>query len=147
MVAPCLMSSEHPLHMVNGVFNAVFVKGNMLGDSMYYGRGAGKLPTASAVVSDVIDCARHLGKVIMCFWDSEEAQMLSIEDTEKRFFFRVKSGSEEKVRALFGETDMVKLPEVSEEYGVVTHSMKERDFAALYEQLGDERVGARIRIA
>lgn len=147
MVAPCLISSEHPLHMVNGVFNAVFVKGNMLGDSMYYGRGAGKLPTASAVVSDVIDCARHLGKVIMCFWDSEEAQMLSIADTEKRFFFRVKSGSEEKVRALFGETDMVKLPEVSEEYGVVTHSMKERDFAALYEQLGDERVGARIRIA
>ena len=40
----------------------------MLGDSMYYGRGAGKLPTASAVVSDVVDCARHQGKVIMCFW-------------------------------------------------------------------------------
>ena len=146
MVAPCLISSEHPLYMVNGVFNAVFVKGNMLGDSMYYGRGAGKLPTASAVVSDVIDCARHLGKVIMCFWDSEEAKLLSIEDTEKRFFFRVKSGSEDKVRAAFGEVELIKLPEVSEECGIVTGSMKERDFAALYEQLGEERVGSRIRM-
>ena len=59
MVAPFLLSKEHPLAMVHGVFNAVFVTGNMLGDSMYYGRGAGKLPTASAVVSDVVDCARH----------------------------------------------------------------------------------------
>lgn len=146
MVAPCLISAEHPLHMVNGVFNAVFVKGNMLGDSMYYGRGAGKLPTASAVVSDVIDCARHIGKVIMCFWDSEDAKMLSIEDTEKRFFFRVKSSGEEKVRALFREIQFIKLPEAPEECGVVTPVMKEKEFAALYEQLGDERIGARIRM-
>ena len=72
MVAPFLISREHPLYSVNDVFNAVYVHGNMLGDSMYYGRGAGKLPTASAVVSDVVDCARHQGKTIMCFWDEEK---------------------------------------------------------------------------
>ena len=146
MVAPCLISSDHPLYMVNGVFNAVFVKGNMLGDSMYYGRGAGKLPTASAVVSDVIDCARHLGKVIMCFWDAEEEKLLSIDDAERRFFFRVKSGSEEKVRALFGEVELIRLPEMPEECGILTQTMKEKDFGALYTQLGEEKIGARIRM-
>ena len=84
MVAPFLISREHPLYMVNGVFNAVCVHGNMLGDSMYYGRGAGKLPTASAVVSDVVDCARHIGKVIMCFWDAQNVELTGIdEDKEK----------------------------------------------------------------
>ena len=55
MVAPFMISRDNPLYMVNDVFNAVCVHGNMLGDSMYYGKGAGKLPTASAVVSDVVD--------------------------------------------------------------------------------------------
>ena len=82
----------------------------------------------------------------MCFWDSEDAKMLSIEDTEKSFFFRVKSGGEEKVRALFGEIKLIKLPEAPEECGIVTSIMKEKDFAALYEQLGEERIGVRIRM-
>lgn len=55
-----MIRKDCPLAFVNDVFNAVYVKGNMLDDTMYYGRGAGKLPTASAVVSDVIDCARHV---------------------------------------------------------------------------------------
>ncbi len=75
MVAPFMISKSHPLYMVNDVFNAVCVHGNMLGDSMYYGRGAGKLPTASAVVSDVVDCARHIGKVIMCFWEAQDVAL------------------------------------------------------------------------
>lgn len=78
MVAPFLISREHPLYSVNDVFNAVYVHGNMLGDSMYYGRGAGKLPTASAVVSDVVDCARHQGKTIMCFWDEEKVEVADV---------------------------------------------------------------------
>ena len=147
MVAPFLIDGEHPLHMVNGVFNAVFVKGNMLGDSMYYGRGAGKLPTASAVVSDVIDCARHIGKEIMCFWDAEEADMLSIDQAERRFFFRVKAGNAERVKTLFGvDLEEVKLPEVSEECGFVTPVLTEKDFAERYEKLADAKVGGRLRI-
>lgn len=146
MVAPFMIEETHPLHMVNGVFNAVFVKGNMLGDSMYYGRGAGKLPTASAVVSDVIDCARHLGKVIMCFWDAQEAKMMCIDEVERKFFFRVKAGSEEKVRALFGEIEEVRLDDVPDETGFVTQSMKEKEFAGLYGQMGDIVLGERIRL-
>ena len=65
MVAPFLVGKDSPLYSVNGVFNGVFVHGNMLGDAMFYGSGAGKLPTASAVVADVVDCAKHLNKTVM----------------------------------------------------------------------------------
>ena len=146
MVAPFMISAEHPLHMVNGVFNAVFVHGNMLGDSMYYGKGAGKLPTASAVVSDVIDCARHIGKVIMCFWDATDAKLMNVEEAENKFFFRVKSGNEDKVKAVFGEVKSVKLPGKDEEEAFVTSLMKEKDFAEKYEKLADICVGNRIRV-
>lgn len=146
MVAPFMISAEHPLHMVNGVFNAVFVHGNMLGDSMYYGKGAGKLPTASAVVSDVIDCARHIGKVIMCFWDATEAKLMNVEEAENKFFFRVKSGNEDKLKAVFGEVKSVKLPGKDEEEAFVTSLMKEKDFAEKYEKLADICVGNRIRV-
>lgn len=146
MVAPFMISAGHPLHMVNGVFNAVFVRGNMLGDSMYYGRGAGKLPTASAVVSDVIDCARHLGKVIMCFWDAEDAKLLSVDEAESRFFFRLESGNADKAKALFGEElKVVTLPGVAEEEGFVTSVLKEKDFNEKYEKLKDVQVGVRLR--
>lgn len=147
MVAPFLITENHPLHMVSGVFNAVFVKGNMLGDSMYYGRGAGKLPTASAVVSDVIDCARHIGKVIMCFWDAQDTEIMSIDEIERKFFFRVKAGYEEKVRELFGEDiQVIKPDDVSDEIGFVSSIMKEKDFASKYALLGDARLGERIRL-
>ena len=65
LVAPMLLSEEHPLCNVNDVFNAVFVRGNMLGDAMFYGSGAGKLPTASAVVADVVDAAKHLHRNVV----------------------------------------------------------------------------------
>ena len=64
IVAPHLVPKESPLYNVNGVFNGVMVRGNMVDDLMFYGRGAGKLPTASAVISDVIECAKNIGKNI-----------------------------------------------------------------------------------
>lgn len=146
MVAPFMISADHPLHMVNGVFNAVFVHGNMLGDSMYYGKGAGKLPTASAVVSDVIDCARHIGKVIMCFWDATDAKLMNVEEAENKFFFRVKSGNGEKVKVVFGEVKSVKLSGMDEEEAFVTSLMKEKDFTEKYEKIADICVGNRIRV-
>ena len=60
LVAPFLVGQENPLYGVKGVFNSIFVHGNMLGDAMFYGSGAGKLPTASAVVADVVDEAKNL---------------------------------------------------------------------------------------
>lgn len=147
MVSPFLIDGNHPLHMVNGVFNAVFVRGNMLGDSMYYGRGAGKLPTASAVVSDVIDCARHIGKVIMCFWDAEDADLISIDQVERKFFFRVKTEGKDKARELFGEgLEEAVLDGVADECGFITPVMTEAAFADNYGKLAGVSVGGRLRI-
>lgn len=62
MVSPRMVCADNPLYNVEDVFNGILVEGNMLGKAMFYGRGAGKLPTASAVVSDIIDIAANLGK-------------------------------------------------------------------------------------
>src|SRR5690606_19267096 len=89
MVAPVMIDSEHPLYSVNDVFNGIFVKGNILGDTMFYGKGAGKLPTASAVVADVIDAAKHIGTNIMTIWKKDKLELADIANASHRFFVRV----------------------------------------------------------
>ena len=127
MVAPFLIEKGHPLYSVSDVFNAVYVHGNMLGDSMYYGRGAGKLPTASAVVSDVVDCARHLGKTVMCFWDNKQVKLMDIADTERRFFVRVEAAKKQDALAAFGSVEEINA-QVAEEFAFVTDVMTEKTF-------------------
>ena len=128
--------------MVNDVFNAVFVHGNMLGDSMYYGRGAGKLPTASAVVSDVVDCARHIGKVIMCFWDDETVKLTGIDEASRKFFVRVAAEKEKEAIAVFGSMAVVEA-DVAGEFAFVTDAMTEKEFNEKAEKVG---IISRIRI-
>ncbi len=145
MVAPCMISKEHPLAMVNDVFNAVFVTGNMLGDSMYYGRGAGKLPTASAVVSDVVDCARHQGKTVMCFWDKEEVKLSDVAEVERSFFVRALSSAKDAVVAAFPNGAVVTVDGRNDDFGYFTAAMKEKDFATKCAELGDA-VLSKIRV-
>ncbi len=142
MVAPFMINKSHPLYMVNGVFNAVCVHGNMLGDSMYYGRGAGKLPTASAVVSDVVDCARHIGKVIMCFWDAQEAALTGIEKASRRFFVRVAQEQESKALQAFEQVSVIKA-HVPGEFAFITERMPEEEFNDRARRTG---IISRIRI-
>lgn len=142
MVAPFMISKQHPLYMVNDVFNAVCVHGNMLGDSMYYGRGAGKLPTASAVVSDVVDCARHIGKVIMCFWDDQDVELTGIEQAERRFFVRVEEEKESKALQVFESVSVIEA-DVSGEFAFVTDQMTEKEFNDKAQEVG---IISRIRI-
>lgn len=135
MVAPFLISTEHPLYSVSDVFNAIYVHGNMLGDSMYYGRGAGKLPTASAVVSDVVDCARHLGKTVMCFWENEDVKVTGIEEDRGKFFVRVTSAQKDAAISTFGSLAEINVG-IAEEFAFMTHVMTEKDFNDKIEQLG-----------
>lgn len=88
MVAPFMLSKNHPLSTVDGVFNAIFVKGNVLGDTMYYGSGAGSLPTASAVVSDVIDAVRHMGENVHIDWIDEKLEILELNYVPVKAFIR-----------------------------------------------------------
>ena len=135
MVAPFMISKEHPLYCVSDVFNAVYVHGNMLGDSMYYGRGAGKLPTASAVVSDVIDCARHQGKTVMCFWDDENVKVSDIGEDKRKFFVRVKADKKEEAMKAFGALAEVNVG-IAEEFAFMTQTMSEKDFDDKIAQIG-----------
>ena len=135
MVAPFLIGQDSPLYSVNDVFNAVFVHGNMLGDSMYYGRGAGKLPTASAVVSDVVDCARHQGKTIMCFWDAENVKVADIGDAKRKFFVRVKADQKEAAMKAFGSLAEVSVG-IAEEFAFMTQVLSEKEFNEKIEQAG-----------
>ncbi|MBR5597508.1 MAG: homoserine dehydrogenase [Lachnospiraceae bacterium] len=142
MVAPCMISQEHPLFCVSDVFNAVFVRGNMLGDSMYYGRGAGKLATASAVVADVVDAARHLGTTVTCLWDEEVLKLKDYQNSSKKFFVRVKEEGADKAAALFGYIEKIQV--VDGEFGFVTEVMTEKEFADKVEQLPE--MITRIRV-
>ncbi len=135
MVAPFMISRDHPLYSVNGVFNAVYVHGNMLGDSMYYGRGAGKLPTASAVVSDVVDCARHPGKTIMCFWDEETVHVTNIEEAKHKFFVRIDADKKEAAAEVFGTLAQVSVG-IKKEYAFMTQLMSEKQFNEKIEKIG-----------
>lgn len=143
MVSPFLISKNHPLSMVNDVFNAVCVHGNMLGDSMYYGRGAGKLPTASAVVSDVVDCARHIGKIITCFWDAEDVKLTNVDEVERAFFVRVEKAKEQEAKETFGDVKEITAG-VDGEFAFVTGRMSEKEFNEKAEKIG---VISRIRFA
>lgn len=143
MVSPFLISKSHPLSMVNDVFNAVCVHGNMLGDSMYYGRGAGKLPTASAVVSDVVDCARHIGKIITCFWDAENVKLTNVDEVERTFFVRVEKAKEQEAKETFGDVKEITAG-VDGEFAFVTGRMSEKEFNEKAEKVG---VISRIRFA
>jgi homoserine dehydrogenase len=71
-VAPAMISKMHPLANVDDVFNAIVVNGDAIGEAMFYGRGAGKLPTASAVVADIIDIVKHAGSVGKSTWEIKE---------------------------------------------------------------------------
>lgn len=145
MVAPFMLPRDNPLAMVNDVFNGVLVTGNMLGDALFYGRGAGKLPTASAVVADVIDCARHQGKTVICMWEREEARLADAAETQRRFFVRAKSEAGADVEAAFPGGESFSAPECPGELGYFTPAVKEKEFFEKYQELGDKVLG-RIRL-
>ena len=139
IVAPCLLYPDHPLYNVNGVFNSIFVHGNVLGDAMFYGSGAGKLPTASAVVADVVDAAKHLDRNIMTMWKQEKLKIEDKAGSRRKFFVRMKGSEEELLPQIldsFGEVEVVKVPGLDGEFGFITPVMMEGDYetrAGLYQ--------------
>ena len=130
MVAPFLISELHPLYSVNDVFNAIFAKGNVLGDVMFYGSGAGKLPTASAVVADVVDAAKHLHRNIMTFWSSRKLELTDLSDAKRRFFVRVKGNKKTdaiKMAEIFGPIEVV-TADIAGEFGFITGEYTEAEY-------------------
>lgn len=142
-VAPMMLDSRHPLSGIDDVFNGIFVHGNVLDDVMFYGRGAGKLPTASAVVSDVVDAVKHMGKNIMTIWDAEPLEIGDFSQAVNRFFVRTASDSEETVKEIFGDVEFVDAG-ISSEKAFLTKAMTEGSFAVLKNRLADVKNVIRV---
>ncbi len=107
MVAPALVPHTSLLSGVKDVFNSVLIRGNAVGDVFLCGRGAGKLPTASAVVADILDAAKHFEFLKGWGWQDEiEGQVLCQEDLESAWYIRANNTADE-VLALFGDADIV----------------------------------------
>lgn len=104
-VSPMLIKDEHPISCVNGVFNAIMVTGDCVGDVMFYGRGAGKLPTASAVVADIVDSVKHRERSKKIYWEHQEENISASKDDVKfRYFVRC-TDTEDNIKNTFGECE------------------------------------------
>lgn len=146
MVCPMMIPTSHPLGGVNGVFNAVFLNGNMVDNLMFYGRGAGKLPTASAVVADVIQEARNIEHNLEnIVWSEEKLALTPVSDFERRFFIRLpKTVTKEEATTVFGEVEQVYVDGI-DEFAFITSKVKEQVIEQKLAQF--ETVINRIRLA
>ena len=155
IVAPMFISNESQLSSVDDVFNGILVKGDSTGDVVFYGKGAGKLPTASAVVADVMDCVKHISSRKYLMWeDGTPDNILPFEQSEYAMY--VLANAEDKSTAFaaannaFGEcTKLSREKEREDELAFVTPVLSYADFeksVGKFEQCG-AKVVTSIRIA
>lgn len=130
MVAPVMINADHPLYAVNDVFNGIMVEGNMVDKLMFYGRGAGSLPTASAVVADVVEMAKNPHTTLVTSWSTKKLPLADKGTWVRKFFVRVAENTEEKkaqVEAAFGPVSYVELEGLNE-FAFVTPEMAEAEY-------------------
>ncbi|MBE7021888.1 MAG: homoserine dehydrogenase [Ruminococcaceae bacterium] len=132
-VSPMLIPKGHQLADVNGVFNAILVKGDSIGDVMFYGQGAGKLPTASAVVADVIDAAKHIHTNKLITWKEVKENFMVDPDTVVARFF-VKANAAEVMKDFPGAEP---LGDEAGTWYFVTEAMPEGEFKKKLNGRGD----------
>lgn len=143
-VAPVMIGKDHPLYSVNDVYNGILVRGNMLGTTMFYGSGAGKLPTASAVVADIIEALRNDGNHVKMGWDSRRLDISPIKGLSFRYFVRIKGIADKRlkeVEAILGKAEVIELDHM-DEFAVLTGVLTEEE----YERKAKELPGIRQRI-
>ncbi len=131
LVAPVMINENHALYAVNDVFNGILVKGNVVDQVMFYGRGAGSLPTASAVVADVIEAAQNPNRNIMKPWSSSKLELSDISEDTKKFFVRIegsKTAKKNSVEAVFGEVSYIEI-EGLDEFAFITPVMSEAEYS------------------
>ncbi|MBE6904038.1 MAG: homoserine dehydrogenase [Ruminococcaceae bacterium] len=133
LVAPMLIENSCPLACVSDVFNAVMVEGNAVGDVMFYGRGAGKLPTASAVVADMIDCVKHVNARKELFWqDSDNSFVSDIKEENVRMYVRICPEGLQKVMEIFPDAKTI---QIENDFAFITSEMKEKQIDEGLEKL------------
>ncbi|WP_300682562.1 homoserine dehydrogenase [Acutalibacter sp. 1XD8-36] len=156
MVAPMFISRDSQLANVDDVFNGILVRGDATGDVVFYGKGAGKLPTASAVVADVIDCVKHMKARKYLFWEDAKPDYIEpFESITGDFFLRVQGeGSSDEAFAMAagvlpGAARIVRREEAPGEAGLSVENITEAQLKGCINKLeaGGVRVLDRIRIS
>jgi len=147
-VAPVLVDAKDPLCSVTDVFNGIKVVGNMLGTSMFYGSGAGKLPTASAVVGDMISAVRHGKEPETIGWSSEKLEIHSVSELPRKYFARFEGSRTDRkaiVEESFGKVKWMKL-DGKDEFAILTGEMTGDAFDAAAEKVGGlrQKIAARV---
>lgn len=143
-VEPQLLDGSQPLSSVENVFNAILVTGNAIGDVMFYGQGAGKMPTASAVVADVIDAAKHINQRKYVDWDAgSEDLVVSPDVLQSRWYVRM-NASAEQVKLRFGDVAFLARSGAPEgESAFLTPAMTKPE---LLQKLSGAAAGSLIRV-
>ncbi len=154
LVAPMLVSCHSQLGTIENEFNGIMVRGDCTGDVVFYGKGAGSMPTASAVVADMVDCCHHLKTRRYLFWaDSDNGNVIPYSESETAMYVRISSDYSEsvliKAKELFGELEVLDSGDKHNEIAFVTPVMKIGEIDALLEKLTDGKaeVSSKIRVS
>lgn len=143
MVAPHLLNCRHQLAHVDDVFNGIMVHGNHVGDVMFYGQGAGKLATASAVVADIVDVAHHLEHRRDIFWEKTQQQLVEEYDAcHTRYYVRVewKDDTQALVRDVLGDVQVVSCADYPQQRALLTAERVEQELGSAVQQLKQKGV-------
>lgn len=152
-VEPMLVSNESQLSSVDDVFNGILVKGDATGDIVFYGKGAGKLPTASAVVADIIDCVKHLKARKQMFWkeNNDENYVALYEDIKASFYIRfdLNGNSESIIDKKFSDIQKFYKSTKDNNIAIITPIMKIRDINRIINEIENENIKilSKIRVA
>ncbi|MBQ7186047.1 MAG: homoserine dehydrogenase [Ruminococcus sp.] len=154
IVCPRLVEKSNMLSSVDDVYNAITVRGDGVGDVLFYGRGAGKLPTASAVVGDIIDCLKHRDRRIMIDWEDcrDKDYVVPYKQINNSMYVRITADNAEALKPviseLFGKVMYLERNDrPEEELAFITPMMKEADIDAALEKLSESaEIGSKIRL-
>ena len=147
-VAPVFINARNPLYSVSGVFNGILLNSNMLGESMYYCSGAGKLPTASAVVGDMIAAVQQKDRPAALGWTGQRLEVLPVRQLPWKYFARFEGSREEKktlTEELFGKVRWLELAGL-DEFAILTGPMTGEEFDRAAGQLGGLRRAIRAQV-
>ena len=140
-VAPMLVSNESQLSSIDDVFNGILVRGDSTGDVVFYGKGAGKLPTASAVVADIVDCVKHISARKYLFWDDcDGSNVLPYDESISAMYVRA-NGDIKIVQSIFEDVAQLNRKKAPEgEIAFTTGEMTVKEFNEKIAQLKEHGV-------
>jgi homoserine dehydrogenase len=149
IVCPMFLKSACQLSTIDDVFNGIMVKGNFSDDILFYGKGAGKLPTASAVVADVIDCVKHVESRKYLFWEDNHDSSYVADYLEGSvcLYVRTENSTKEAVEGVFSGAEFLTRDNAPEgEVAFITPRMAEKDARAKLDDLAAKGVSVALTV-